>query len=145
MRKIDVSKMVATNRELHIPRYQFCGPGTKVFTRLSRGEQGINELDRACRIHDIEYLKYAGDNEGLKQADMRLRRAAKNIGGPAAALVDKAFFMKQLGEKMHLFTPAGFAKMLSKKLTLPQQRLLGDLLYDKYVLNKNVNINPYFK
>ena len=124
---MDISRLEANNIERHLPNYQFCGPGTKVFTRLSRGEKGINKLDEACRIHDIEYLKYAGDNKGLREADNRLRKAARDIGGIAGTLVDKAFFMKQLGEKVHLFTPASFAEKLSKNLTVPEQRLLGNL------------------
>lgn len=41
--------------ELHLPGYQFCGPGTKLEKRLTRGDQGINLLDKACREHDITY------------------------------------------------------------------------------------------
>ena len=144
MRKLDISRIEAKNIERHLPKYQFCGPGTKVFTRLSQGEKGINDLDKACRIHDIEYLKYAGDNDGLREADRRLRRAARNIGGLAGTLVDKAFFLKQLGEKLHFFTLVGFAAKLSKNFTIPQQRMLGKLLYDKYILNKNIDLHAYY-
>ena len=41
--------------ELHIPGYQFCGPGTQLTKRLTRGDAGINPLDAACREHDIAY------------------------------------------------------------------------------------------
>ena len=41
--------------ELHIPGYQFCGPGTHLEKRLVRGDRGINPLDAACREHDIAY------------------------------------------------------------------------------------------
>jgi len=41
--------------EIHIPGYQFCGPGTKLKKRLDRGDIGINPLDTACRDHDIVY------------------------------------------------------------------------------------------
>lgn len=34
---------------------RFCGPGTKLKERLARGEHGINNLDEACRTHDIAY------------------------------------------------------------------------------------------
>ena len=44
--------------ELHLPGYRFCGPGTKLKERLARGERGINELDEACREHDIAYARY---------------------------------------------------------------------------------------
>lgn len=57
--------------ELHIPGYQFCGPGTKLKKRLARGDQGVNDLDRACREHDIAYSK---DKEvaDRNRADLRL-------------------------------------------------------------------------
>lgn len=41
--------------ELHMPGYQFCGPGTKLKKRLARGDKGINPLDAACKEHDIVY------------------------------------------------------------------------------------------
>jgi hypothetical protein len=43
--------------ELHIPGYQFCGPGTRLSKRLARGDKGINPLDEACKAHDINYAK----------------------------------------------------------------------------------------
>jgi hypothetical protein len=41
--------------EAHIPRYSYCGPGTKLKERLARRDKGINPLDSACRTHDIAY------------------------------------------------------------------------------------------
>ncbi|KAL4135057.1 hypothetical protein QTP88_006719 [Uroleucon formosanum] len=41
--------------ELHVPGYQYCGPGTNLKKRLARGDKGINPLDSACREHDIAY------------------------------------------------------------------------------------------
>jgi hypothetical protein len=41
--------------ELHLPGYQYCGPGTNLKKRLARGDKGINQLDSACREHDIAY------------------------------------------------------------------------------------------
>lgn len=35
--------------EMHIPGYQYCGPGTKLKKRLARGDPGINPLDKACK------------------------------------------------------------------------------------------------
>ena len=43
--------------ELHIPRYQFCGPGTWLTKRLARDDTGINPLDAMCRKHDIVYSR----------------------------------------------------------------------------------------
>lgn len=56
--------------ELHIPGYNFCGPGTKLEKRLARGDKGVNLLDESCRNHDIAYSQ----NRDLKlrhEADAR--------------------------------------------------------------------------
>ncbi|CAB0029091.1 unnamed protein product [Trichogramma brassicae] len=39
--------------EMHVPGYRFLGPGTKLAKRLERGDVGINQLDEACREHDM--------------------------------------------------------------------------------------------
>lgn len=43
--------------ELHLPGYNYCGPGTKLIKRLQRGDRGVNPLDEACKEHDIAYHK----------------------------------------------------------------------------------------
>lgn len=61
--------------ELHLPGYQFCGPGTKLRQRLERGDKGINPLDAACREHDIAYSQ-AKDINIRHQADKVLSEKA---------------------------------------------------------------------
>lgn len=61
--------------ELHIPGYQFCGPGTKLKKRLNRGDSGINKLDKACRAHDIAYSQ-SNDLTERHKADKILEEAA---------------------------------------------------------------------
>lgn len=61
--------------EVHLPGYQYCGPGTKLDKRLSRGDQGINSLDRACKEHDIAYSQ-SKDTHTRNQADIRLAERA---------------------------------------------------------------------
>lgn len=61
--------------EIHLPGYQYCGPGTKLKKRLSRGDPGINGLDAACKEHDIAY----SNNQDLSArhiADKQLEEAA---------------------------------------------------------------------
>lgn len=41
--------------EVHIPGYNFCGPNTNLEKRLVDCTPGINELDCACKEHDIAY------------------------------------------------------------------------------------------
>lgn len=73
--------------ELHLPGYQFCGPGTKLKKRLERGEKGINPLDSACRTHDIAYSqntnitqRHQADRELAERAWARVKAKDSNIG-----------------------------------------------------------------
>lgn len=62
--------------ELHLPGYNYCGPGTRLKKRLLRGDRGINQLDEACMKHDIAYDKYSNLRERHK-ADLDLLEMAK--------------------------------------------------------------------
>lgn len=61
--------------ELHLPGYQYCGPGTKVEKRIKRGDKGINPLDAACKEHDIAYTQNKDINK-RHQADKILENRA---------------------------------------------------------------------
>ncbi|XP_077282380.1 uncharacterized protein LOC143908564 [Temnothorax americanus] len=78
--------------ELHIPGYQFCGPGTRLETRLARGDRGINPLDAACREHDIAYSRsndlaerHVADNILAAEARKRVTANDSTLGERAAA------------------------------------------------------------
>lgn len=76
--------------ELHIPGYQYCGPGTKLNKRLRRGDPGINKLDEACKQHDIAYSKYS-DTEHRSQADRDLaERAWQRVKAGDSSIGEKA-------------------------------------------------------
>lgn len=62
--------------ELHLPGYQYCGPGTKLQKRLNRGDKGINKLDAAWKEHDIAYSKHK-DIHIRHQADKILENKAR--------------------------------------------------------------------
>jgi Phospholipase A2-like domain len=64
--------------EMHIPGYQYCGPGTKLDKRVARGDPGINELDRACKLHDIHYAKYSSTTDRYP-ADKELADVAGKV------------------------------------------------------------------
>lgn len=63
--------------EMHVPGYQYCGPGTKLEKRLARGDPGINPLDQACKKHDIAYSKHSRGPERY-EADRLLAKSAWN-------------------------------------------------------------------
>lgn len=61
--------------EVHMPGYQYCGPGTNLEKRLKRGDPGRNKLDVACKEHDIAY-RDSSDDESRYIADEKLMKAA---------------------------------------------------------------------
>lgn len=76
--------------ELHIPGYQYCGPGTKLPKRLARGDPGINKLDQACKTHDIAYSRYK-DSENRRRADEELaERAWQRFKSSDASIAEKS-------------------------------------------------------
>lgn len=126
------------NREMHIPGYNFCGPGTKVGTRLIKGDTGINKLDNACKIHDVDYMRYAGSKEMLQESDKTLLNATKQINGLASWLVASTFKGKKLLEDINIINPVSFANNLSNS-SIPQQNKYGEYLHKHYIER------PYFK
>lgn len=77
--------------ELHVPGYQYCGPGTKLTKRLARGDPGINPLDAACKDHDIAYSQNRENLEFRNEADRVLaEKAWKRVFAPDANLGEKA-------------------------------------------------------
>lgn len=70
-----------TSQEMHLRGYNFAGPGTRVVTRLLRGDRPINSLDMGAMVHDIEYMKHSGDDEKIKESDMRLLLKAAELVG----------------------------------------------------------------
>lgn len=76
--------------ELHIPGYQYCGPGTNLKKRLARGDPGINKLDSACKLHDIAYSKHS-DSKNRSVADKELaERAWERVKASDASFGEKA-------------------------------------------------------
>lgn len=52
-----IDRFVEMLPETHIRGYCYCGPNTNLESRLAQGQRGINELDSACRLHDIAYTE----------------------------------------------------------------------------------------
>jgi len=75
--------------ELHIPGYQFCGPGTRLTKRLVRGDEGINPLDAACREHDIAYSR-SNDLIDRHADNVLADKALERVIGRDSALSERA-------------------------------------------------------
>lgn len=72
----DIAKLInKTGREIHLPGYNFCGPGTKLNERLDSSDNPItrpvNAIDEACMRHDISYRDNK-DLESRQLADVEL-------------------------------------------------------------------------
>lgn len=79
--------------ELHIPGYNYCGPGTKLEKRLLRGDKPVNELDAGCMEHDIAYhnskdlvSRHKADKELADLAMLRFKARNASVGEKIAAL-----------------------------------------------------------
>lgn len=76
--------------ELHLPGYQYCGPGTKFKKRKAKGQRGINKLDGGCMVHDQKYEENK-DLESRNQADRVLLEVARErLRSTDASLHEKA-------------------------------------------------------
>lgn len=99
-----IDKVINNLPEIHIPGYQYCGPGTDLEKRLARGDIGINKLDAACKDHDIAYNKK--DSKGRYKADAALvTKAFKRIFAKNSSLSERAAALlvtSLIGTKMGL-------------------------------------------
>ena len=78
--------------ELHVPGYEYLGPGTNLDLKLSQGVKPKNKLDEAAQNYDIAYTR-SSDTAKRHEADYKLQEDAwkrvvaddSNIGEKAAA------------------------------------------------------------
>ena len=79
--KFDLHQLLANiGVEFHCPGYHCMGPGTKLKTRLQRGDPGINRLDKIAKRHDIAYAKAKSLQDKWK-ADQTMIKAISNLPG----------------------------------------------------------------
>ncbi|EFN85045.1 hypothetical protein EAI_12584, partial [Harpegnathos saltator] len=75
--------------ELHIPGYQFCGPGTRLAKRLVRGNKNINSLDVTCREHDIAYSRSNNRTDRHAANEILAVKAQKRITSKDSTLGER--------------------------------------------------------
>jgi len=59
-------------------KYSFCGPGTRYEQRIREGYQGINELDKMCKLHD-QFYNENKDTRDRNISDVALAHRADEI------------------------------------------------------------------
>lgn len=133
--------------EVHVPSYQFCGPGTHLEKRLTRGDSGINPLDAACKLHDIEYSKHKNSAE-RSIADKALQKEAmKRVFSKDASLAERA---TALGVAAAMKIKRGLTKKTGKGLTknqtkCHQSKKTGKGLAKDSLKKNNVNFSTLIK
>lgn len=76
--------------EMHLPGYNYAGPGTKLKDRLLKGDKPINKLDAAAQKHDMVYAIFK-DKKDRHVADKVLEEEANKIkNDPNSKLQEKA-------------------------------------------------------
>lgn len=84
--------------QLHIPGYNYCGPGTVDFSK-----KPVNKLDSLCRQHDLDYQEILESGENpyttYNWADAKFERAVRKLRGEqrgfASKLVETTFRAKR--------------------------------------------------
>ena len=67
----------------NLMKYSYCGPGTKYDQRNKEGYQGINELDKMCKLHD-NFYNVNQDTESRNISDEALAHRASEIANDAS-------------------------------------------------------------
>lgn len=75
--------------EIHVPGFNYLGPGTKLEERLARGDKPINKLDEAAMEHDIFYNKHKGVKERHKADEVLEYKAWDRVFAPDASLKER--------------------------------------------------------
>lgn len=114
----------------------FAGPGTQFAKRIARGDRGVDGddgVDAQALKHDRRYVK-AKTRRDIRKADQQMivdvRRST--AGAATKAIIIKALKGKILGEKLGIFGPNTFTKVLEDDAArgdgLPHSRLLKKAL-----------------
>jgi len=67
---VDLSTVNETTKEFHYPFYNYMGPGTHVVERVRSRNLPVSKADAAALIHDINYLRFSGNQELIEEADI---------------------------------------------------------------------------
>ena len=136
--------------ELHLPGYNYCGPGTKLKARLTRGDRPINQLDAACKEHDIAYSQNTNDMNARHTADRTLAEKAwqrvlssdAKFGERAAAYsVTNAMKLKsKLGMGLKINSSGRVRKKKNKMTTFSSivKKVSKSMVADKKKTPKNI-------
>ncbi len=140
--------------ELHVPGYEYLGPGTNVDLKLSQGVKPKNKLDEAAQNHDIAYAR-SSDVDERHEADYKLQEDAwkrvisddSDIGEKAAAyLTTNAMKVKRwlgAGIKYPINLDEKDQKLILEGIKLKKPITL-DLDHEQLIRTKNSAMNETY-
>lgn len=129
--------------EVHVPGYQYCGPGTHLKKRLDRGDPGINPLDSACKTHDLAYNQNKDSTERGK-ADMILQKEAlKRVLSKDASLGERAVALGVATAMNVKRTISGTGLSKKKKSRVSKNRKKKHISFTHLVKNAKIAIKEF--
>lgn len=120
--------------ELHIPGYNYCGPGTRLSKRLMSGSKPINKLDEACMEHDIKYSKEKDLKHRHKADEILATKAMERYHSSDASLTEK---MAALGVSGIMRSKVKLGMGIGNKRQ--QRNVLRKLLKNLLLIRKKCN------
>lgn len=132
--------------EVHVPGYQYCGPGTHLKKRLNRGDPGINPLDAACKTHDLAYNQSKDSTERGKADKILQKEALKRVLSKDASLGERAVALGVAAAMKVKRTISGTG--LSKKKKKKKKRVLKNkknkpLSFTNLIKNAKIAIKEF--
>ena len=113
--------------EIHLPKYNYCGPGTKLSKRLARQDPGINHLDTACKAHDIAYSKFS-DLTQRHEADRILQQEAERLQSARGSSFGERLAAFGVGSAMAAKRKLGMGVRRTRKRRIPIAKRGGVIL-----------------
>ena len=114
--------------EMHLPGYNFLGPGTKLKKRLNpdltpkKWSKSVNRVDKAAYYHDLCYLKNDDTTTRNAVCDKNMLKELKGIYNPTLReRLDKSIVSKLIGTKVK-FGMGVKKKSLAEELHKPVRR-----------------------
>ena len=90
------------SKEIHIPGYNFCGPGTKFINRTKNGDKPINLLDTCCYQHDKRFIK--NNYTFSKESDIQFIECSNHVYKTTSDKKEKKWaYLAVQGFKLKLF------------------------------------------
>lgn len=131
--------------ELHLPGYNYCGPGTKLQKRLLRGDRGVNKLDDACMLHDIAYANHKdlnnrnkADSQLLNMANQRLKSKDAGKGEKINSWIVSKVMKAKLKSGAGIKTFNSFVSKIKSKIKNLKRKDSKELINAAYSVAKRI-------